>query len=108
MQWQPSEKKVARRAFELALGRELAEVIQEAKDRAAKVVEAHELWELERWLTQRRKEIDSDYEYRYSLLLFIFARLLREGRIQEDDLRGLGPDKLEVIRRILAPRESCK
>ena len=54
MKWSPAEKAVARRAFDLALRRELEAVVREAKDRAAKIQEASELWELERWLTQRR------------------------------------------------------
>ena len=68
MKWSPAEKAVARRAFDLALRRELEAVVREAKDRAAKIQEASELWELERWLTQRRQEIDRKYDYRYSVL----------------------------------------
>jgi hypothetical protein len=49
-------------------------------------------------LTQRRQEIDAKYDFRYSVLPLVFANLLREGRISEDDLRGLGEDKLEVTR----------
>jgi hypothetical protein len=39
MKWSPAEKAVARRAFDLALGRELETVIREAKDRAANISE---------------------------------------------------------------------
>jgi hypothetical protein len=99
MKWSPAEKVVARRAFDLALGRELEAVIREAKDRAAKVEQPSELWELERWLTERRQEIDRKYDYRYSVLPVVLATLLRDGRLTEDDLRGLGQDKLQAIRR---------
>jgi hypothetical protein len=38
--------------------------------RQAKMIEQpSDLWELERYLTERRKEIDSRYDYRYSVLL---------------------------------------
>jgi hypothetical protein len=100
MNWSPAEKAVARRAFDLALGRELDAVVREAKDRAAKIQEPSELWELERWLTERRIGIDRKYDYRYSVLPLVLAALLREGRLAEDDLRGLGQDKLEAIHRV--------
>jgi hypothetical protein len=53
---------------------------------------------LEHYLTQRRKEIDRKYDYRYSRLTQVFGRLLRENRLREEDLRGLGEDKLKSIR----------
>lgn len=58
MKWSPTEKVIARRAFDLALGRELQSLILEAKSKAAKVQEPSDLWELEQYLTQRRQEID--------------------------------------------------
>jgi hypothetical protein len=100
LKWSAAEKAVARRAFDLALGREMETVIREAKDRAAKTEEPSQLWDLERWLTQRRQEIDRSYDYRYSVLLRVFARLLREGLLHEADLHGLGQDKLDRIRRV--------
>lgn len=99
LKWSPAEKVIARKAFHLALSRELDAVIREAKDRAAKLEEPSELWELESWLTQRRREIDRTYDFRYSVLPLVFAVLLRDGRIGEDDLHGLSQDKLERIRR---------
>jgi hypothetical protein len=38
------------------------------------------------------------YDYRYSQLNLVFGRLLREKWIDEEDLRGLGEDKLPAIR----------
>ncbi len=77
MKWSPAEKVVARRAFDLALGRELEAVVEEAKDRAAKIQEPSELWELERWLTERRQGIDRKYDYRYSVLPLVLEAVRR-------------------------------
>ena len=96
--WSRSEKLIARKAFDAALGRELHQVIQEAKRRASQISESSDLWALEHYLTQRRKEIDRKYDYRYSQLTDVFARLLYENRLSEEDLRGLHEDKLESIR----------
>src|SRR5438105_2454314 len=59
--WSPAEKLAARRAFDLALNRELEAVMREAKARSAKVEDPSELWELERWLGDRRREIDRTF-----------------------------------------------
>ena len=96
--WSPHEKTVARRAFNLALRRELESVMREARERAARITEASDLWELERWLGERRRQIDGTFDYRYSELPRVFARLLRAGQLGDDDLRGLAPDKLDEIR----------
>ncbi|HWI69764.1 MAG TPA: hypothetical protein VNS88_15550 [Nitrospiraceae bacterium] len=96
--WSRSEKIIARTAFEAALGRELHEVIQEAKKMASHIQQSSDLWDLESYLTQRRKEIDRKYDYRYSRLTQVFGRLLHESRLSEEELRGLREDKLKPIR----------
>ena len=98
LMWSRSEKAIARKAFDAALERELHEVIQEAKRMASQIKQPSDLWDLEHYLTQRRKEIDRKYDYRYSQLDLVLGRLLREKWIGEEELRGLGEDKLEAIR----------
>jgi hypothetical protein len=65
---------------------------------AAKIHEPSDLWELEDYLCERRKQINEKYDYRYSVLPTVFGILLREGRLTEQDLDGLGEDKLRFIR----------
>ena len=96
--WSSSEKAVARKAFDAALKRELHEVMREAKQRASKMEQPADVWELEQYLTQRRKEIDRKYDYRYSQLTHVFGRLLHESRVSEEELRGLRENKLKSIR----------
>jgi hypothetical protein len=96
--WSRSEKALARKAFDAALGRELHEVIQEAKKMASQIQQSSDLWDLEHYLTQRRKEIDRKYDYRHSQLRHVFGKLLHERRLREEDLRGLREDKLKSIR----------
>ena len=96
--WSKTEKAIARRVFDAALGRELHEVIQNAKQMANEIQESSDLWDLEHYLTKRRKEIDRRYDDRYSQLTQVFGRLLHEGRVSEEELRGLRDDKLKSIR----------
>ena len=63
-----SEKAIARRLFDAALKRELHEVMQEAKQKANQIKEPADVWELERYLTQRRKDVDRRYDFRSSRL----------------------------------------
>jgi len=96
--WSRSEKAIARKAFDAALGQELHQVIQEAKRMANEIKQSSELWDLELRLTQRRKEIDRKYDFRGSRLTDVLGRLLYEGRVDEEQLRGLREDKLKPIR----------
>jgi hypothetical protein len=65
--WSRSEKTLTRTAFDAALGRELHEEIRTTKQMAKAIQQSADLWDLEDYLTQRRKEIDRKYDYRYSL-----------------------------------------
>jgi hypothetical protein len=96
--WSRSEKALARKAFDAALGRELHEVIQEAKKMVSQIRQSSDLWELEYYLTRRRKEIDRKYDFRGSRLTDVLGRLLYEKRLRQEELSGLREDKLKSIR----------
>ena len=100
LKWTESEKKLARRMFDAALARELAEVVSDFKAKAAAAATADDAWSIADHFSRRRREIDQKYDYRYSQLPVVFGRLLREGRIEEAALAGLSEDKRAVILRI--------
>ena len=96
--WSRSEKAIARRVFDAALRQELQQVMQKAKQMANHIKEPGDMWGLERYLTQHRKDIDRKYDFRLSRLTPILGRLLCEHRITDAELRGLGEDKAQAIR----------
>lgn len=96
--WSRSEKAIARGIFDAALKRELQQVMQETKQKANQMKEPADIWDLERYLTERRKEIDRKYEFRSSRLTQVLGRLLFERRITEEQLHGLREDKVNAIR----------
>ena len=96
--WSKSEKAIARTAFDAALKRELQDVMRKTKQMANQIKEPADVWELEHYLTERRREIDRKYDYRYSQLTQVFGRLLHEKRLSEEELAGLREDKLKAIR----------
>jgi len=89
LKWTEAEKKVSRRAVDVALQAELAEVLQDFKARAGAARTPGDTWPVECFLDQRRRELDAKYDYRYSRLILVFGRLIREGRLTEVQLEGL-------------------
>ena len=53
--WSSAGRMIARTVFDAALKQELHEVIQEARRMANRISEPDEVWDLERFLSQRRK-----------------------------------------------------
>ena len=96
--WSPSEKKIARKAFDTALQSALGKVMAEFKKRAAAVSTPSDMWDVEDYLRRQRREIDEVFDYRYSQLFFVFPRLICEGHLEESLLDGLSEEKRELIR----------
>ncbi len=99
LNWTASEKKIARHAFQTALDRELAALIEESKKRMNQVSRPEELWDFEQWLSERRKEIDKTYDFRYSILPVVFAKLLHRRTLSDVELTGLSAEKIELVHR---------
>jgi hypothetical protein len=95
--WSKTEQKVAKEAFEKAYEREIAALIQEVRAQASAIAELDDMWRLHDFLSARRHDIDGKYDYSYSALLFIFARLVKEGWLHLDELKGLQIDKLSKV-----------
>ncbi len=55
---------------------------------------AEAMWALRRFLDATEREIQNKYDFRCSQLLFVFGRLVREGRVSVAQLKGLSQDKL--------------
>ncbi|WP_292330956.1 hypothetical protein [Mesorhizobium sp.] len=100
--WSSSEKKVARAAYDKALERALASIMAEFKRRANAATTASEVWEVEDYLKEQRRDLDRTFDYRYSQLTMIFAILIRQGYLDENLLSGLSEEKRNEIRRMLA------
>lgn len=94
IQWSPTEKKVAQAAFDKAHEREINALIKEVQKKAETISELDSLWHLHDFLSTKRHDIDGKYDYRDSVLIFVFARLIQEGWLHLSELEGLAADKL--------------
>ncbi|MBZ5643395.1 MAG: hypothetical protein LAO19_11590 [Acidobacteriia bacterium] len=95
--WTPAEKKTARKAFDKAFERHSASIMAEAKRMMANAKAPCDIWRVHDYLSKHRSTVDRIYDYRYSVLLNVFARLLREGWLTEADLTGLQREKIKDI-----------
>ncbi len=103
LKWSKAEKKAARRAFDSAYRRECETIRSRLTEMIGGASESQDLWRIHDYLTEQRKETDRKYDFRYSVLCFVFARLLKEGWLTEADLEGLSADKIEFIKQIAKP-----
>jgi Photoprotection regulator fluorescence recovery protein len=74
----------------------------EFKAKANAAATPFDMWKIEDYLREQRREINEMFDYRYSQLPLIFARLVREGYLDERRLAGLSDDKRQIIRSILS------
>ena len=62
------------------------------------------IWRLHDYLSEKRREIDEKYDYRYSRLMSVFPRLVSEGWLNADELAGIGAEKVDVINKLMSLR----
>jgi hypothetical protein len=98
--WSKQEKEIARKAFDAAYERECKAISQNVRKMTAGINDQPGLWRLLEYLTKKREGMDEKYDYRYSVLPFVFSRLIHEGWITQEDLAGLSDEKMMEIRRI--------
>src|SRR4029453_11075817 len=101
LSWSKREKQIAHAAFEQALEREAAALLAEVRAKAQILTELGDLWQLEQFLRDNRRAFEQRYDYRYSVLLYVFADLIQAGWLSLDDLAGLADDKRARIAALL-------
>ena len=94
-QWSETEENIAKQAYQTAYKREISTLIANVRDRS--IAELEDLWDLHDLLSTKRYEIDGKYNYDSSTAVFDFARLIKEGWLSLDDLKGLKPELLSKI-----------
>ncbi|MFZ6777664.1 hypothetical protein ACO0LD_12610 [Undibacterium sp. Ji83W] len=99
--WSDTEKKIARAAYDTALQKELTAIMAKFKELAVAVNSPGDMWDIEHYLQNARKDIDAKYVYRYSRLLALLSQLVLENLIKREDLQKLAQDKLEIIDSLL-------
>lgn len=107
MNWSRTEKTVARKAYDTAYYNECASILVETRKRLACITDPEEVWEINDYLCDKRKQINSKYDYRYSVLLDVLTLLVCEGWVSLDALEGLNEEKQGYIKRIVSFQQGC-
>jgi hypothetical protein len=97
--WSPAEKKVARAAFNAALARECGAIRHEVEAMLKRSSDPADIWRVHEYLSEKRREIDQKYDFRYSRLTSVLGRLFAEGWVGEEEIVKLKPEKIAQIKR---------
>jgi hypothetical protein len=98
LKWSKTEKLAAKRAFETAYSRECEAITAKLQEMIASIKGSADIWRIHDYLTEQREKTDHKYDYRYSILIRVFARLMKEGWLREADFDGLQDDKIDKIK----------
>ena len=93
----PTEENIAKQALQTAYKRETSALLDNIRARAGSITELEDLWYLHDLLSTKRHEIDGKYAYNSSTIVFDLARLVKEGWLHLDELKGLKPEMLSKI-----------
>jgi Photoprotection regulator fluorescence recovery protein len=99
--WSHAEKRAARRIFDKAYRRQCHSIRDKLKSMIAAAVDPPDIWRIHDYLSEERRRTDKLFDYRYSVLILVFARLLADGLLTEAELNELSPEKAAQIRRIV-------
>lgn len=97
LDWSAQEEHIARQAFNTAYERELRETLEQVKSTAQTIVSSEDLWKLHDFLSAKRHEMDGKYDCRSSMLIFVFADLIKGGWMSLEELQGIDEQKLSKI-----------
>jgi hypothetical protein len=98
--WSNTEKILARQAYDRAYERECTKILEKVHGMLSSMEDPKEIWKIDDYLRNNRRDMDSKYDYRYSILIIVFGKLMREGLILDSDIDKLSKDKIDAIKRI--------
>jgi hypothetical protein len=101
LKWSKTEKQIAKKAFEKAYEQECSDLAEKIRSRAEKIKEPADIWHLKDFVNKRVRENGNRYDYRYSVLILVFAGLIKDRWLNLEDLRGLGQEKIDLINALL-------
>jgi len=92
--WSAAEKRAARAAFGAAWDRECGAIRREVEAMLAHSSDPARIWQIHDYLSQKRRDVDAKYDYRYSVLPGVLGRLLAEGWVEETEIAMFDGEKL--------------
>lgn len=97
-QWSSQEMAVAQTALKTAYERETTNIVQSVREQASEISHIDDLWHLNDFLSARRFDLDGKYDDREEEVLFVLAKLMKEGWLTATDVDGLDSEKLTKMK----------
>lgn len=97
-QWSSQEMAVVKTALRTAYERETASVVRSVREKASAISHIDDLWHLNDFLSARRFDLDGKYDDREEEVLFVLAKLMKEGWLTTADVDGLDSEKLTKMK----------
>jgi hypothetical protein len=98
------ESAIAKVALKNAYQRETSRILELVREQASEVAHIDDLWHLNDFLSARRFDLDGKYDDRDEEILFVLAKLVKEGWVTFEDLSGFEEanlTKVKALARIL-------
>lgn len=96
--WTETETQSAKALFKKAYDREVQHLLSDVQQQASQITQVEELWQLHDFLSAKRHEIDGKYDDRQSMIVFVFAQLMKEGLVSVEELSFLSNEKRAKIK----------
>lgn len=98
-QWTVQEISLVKAALAHAHSREVDAIIQVVRQRSSEITSLEDVWQLNDFLSARRFDLDGKYDdsENEEEILFVLAKLTKDGWLGAQDLAGLEASKLSKI-----------
>jgi hypothetical protein len=98
-QWTVQERSLVKAALAIARSREVEAIIQVVRQQSGHLTTLDEVWQLHDFLSARRFDLDGKYgDDGDEEILFLLAKLTKDGWLTSQDLAGLEDAKLSKIK----------
>lgn len=98
-QWTIQESSLVKAALTTARSREVETLVQVVRQQSSEITSLEDLWQLNDFLSARRFDLDGKYDdsENEEEILFVLAKLIKDGWLRSQDLVGLEASKLSKI-----------
>ncbi|MEY2983665.1 MAG: hypothetical protein RLZZ568_282 [Cyanobacteriota bacterium] len=96
--WTASETQCAHTLLKTAYEREVQNLLADVQAQVSGMTQVEDLWKFHDFLSAKRHEIDGKYDERESVIIFVFAQLLKDCLIDPEELDFLSGEKRAKIK----------
>ena len=108
MNWTKAEKELARELFQTIRKREFEKLTLDIQNKSSIIENENDIWNLREFLNEKEKEMDSKYDFRYSVLIDQFIFFINDSLLSLDEISSFSKEKKDKITKNLNLIEKLK